>query len=594
MSKIKLQIEITDPKLCPRYSAAVIDLSEYSEKPKKYLSVGDSYLSRVGMRPISRIVDVTNYLMLDTGQPLHAFDYDKFVKVGGVAQPKIIVRAAKNGEKLGLLDGTTIEMSEGDIVITSNDKPVALAGAMGGANTEIDDNTKRIIIESATFNLYNMRGTQFRHGIFSEAITRFTKGQPAALTAPVLNRATEMLAGKVLDMADTYPKPTDNKPVELTVEQINNLLGSDFGFDDIITTLENVGFKVKLSDTVLICKPPYWRTDIHIPEDVIEEVGRLNGYDNIPAVLPKRSFTAVQPDDLGELKSKIRQILSSTGANEVLTYSFVSEKLLEKVGQDPKNSYKITNSISPELQYVRQQIVPSLLEKTYENLKAGYDQFALFELNQVFIKSEGLVEKVPKQFDNLAFVIANGDFYKAKNYLTHLADSLGAKFVFKPSKPFGEESYFESKRSADVFLGDKQIGIVGEIKNSVLKNLKLPVKVTAFEMSTESLATIKKSGVAYQPQSQYPSVERDLTFRVSSDLPYAELENLICQTLLGQKLWSQLVPVSIYQGDDKTTKNISFRLTFASHDKTLTGKEITEIINKITSEAKLKLKAETI
>jgi phenylalanyl-tRNA synthetase beta chain len=636
MSEVKLQITIKDVGLCPRYQAVVMELP--AKLGAKYLSKMTTDIAKAGMRAIDSIVDATNYLMLLTGQPLHAFDYDKLVKVGGREDAHIIVRAAKDGEKMTLLDGKEIAMGEGDIVITSNDVPVALAGAMGGANTAIDENTRRIVVESATFNLYNLRGTQFRHGIFSEAITRFTKGQPAALTDFVIREFINMterdLGLKVIsDVVDAYPKPVKPSVVKITTEQVNGLLGTSFSFDDIITTLENVGFKVKLisgdittgllrsarndtrgarsdksarddsTDGVLVVKAPWWRTDIHIAEDGIEEVGRLNGYDEIPTQLPQRGFASPVPDALGDLKTKIRRILAEAGANEVLTYSFVSEKLLENVGQDPKNSYQIINSISPELQYVRQQIVPNLLEKAQENLRAGYDKFALFEMNQVFSKNAGLTaEKVPEQWDNLGLVIIDSDsesnYYIARKYATDMAAKLGLDIKFVPRKTaFEIAPYFETKRAADLYVGDERVGMVAEIKGSVADKFKLPRGLAAIEMGVDLILDVleksaKKSG--YNSQSRFPSVERDLTFRVISDLEYTELENLLCKNLEERKLWFQLLPISIYQGDDSKTKNISFRLNFADYEKTLTGREIADIMDEIAKKVKKELGGEVI
>jgi len=603
---VKLKVTVDDPRLCPRYQAVVLDGSH--DNPAKYLTEMSVLLAKSGMRPVTPIVDVMNYLMLLSGQPLHAFDYDKLLSVGGKKEAHIIVRAAKKGEKLELLDGKTAVLDPGDIVVTSNNVPIALAGAMGCENTLVDANTRRIGIEAATFSLYNLRCTQFRHGIFSEAITRFTKGQPAGLTDPVINECARILTTeqgmKIVSLkVDTRPKPTKPIIVQVTTEQVNNLLGSEFTFDDIIMTLENVGFKAKLDGDIIKVTVPWWRTDIHIPEDVIEEVGRLSGLDNIPAVLPMRSFSSPTPDELGDLKSEIRQILSSAGANEVLTYSFVSEKLLNSVGQDPKNSYKIINSISPELQYVRQQILPSLFEKSYDNLRAGHDQFVLFEINQVFSKSAGLTkEKVPEQWDNLGFVIvdskAGSNYFVAKEYVTKIATRLGLRVDFNQSeKPPKFATYFEPRRSADLYVAGERIGMVGEIKNSVADKFKLPYGTAAVEIGVDLLLPIVEhaSGQSScQKQSQFPEVNRDITFMVSADLEYAKLENLIHKNLTEQKLWFELAPVSIWQGDDKSTKNISFKLTFASYEKTLNGDEIAGIIDLITKSAKRELKAEVV
>ncbi|MCL2173735.1 phenylalanine--tRNA ligase subunit beta [Candidatus Saccharibacteria bacterium] len=655
---IELDVEITDPKLCPRYQALVLD--GFDDKPSKYLSEMAVLLAKSGMRSINPIVDVTNYLMLLTGQPLHAFDYDKLIAVGchpersegskessrdssSAAQndnAHIIVRAAKKNEKLELLDDKTIELDPGDIVITSNNVPVALAGAMGGKNTEIDESTRRIVIESATFSLYNLRGTQFRHGIFSEAITRFTKGQPPALTDPVLCEAIRTLTNdhgmkSVSEIVDAYPKPVKPPVVKVTTEQVNNLLGSGFTFDDIITTLSNVGFKVTLGSGVIASATkqssairndsglprrsaprndggylkvtaPWWRTDIHIAEDVIEEIGRLNGYDNIPARLPRRDFVSPTPDTLGDLKSKIRQILSEAGANEVLTYSFISEKLLKNVGQDSKNSYKIINSISPELQYIRQMITPSLLEKVSPNIKDKFDEFALFEINQVFDKEFIKFHKDPKDggvpiVENaLGLVLVSdqeGSFYRAKKYAEDLFKALGVDVVFKSVEVQNSWTVpFELKRTADIrdAKTDKILGIVGNYRTTVRRSFKLPDEVAGFEININNLMAAVSGVNDVSKRSDFPEVERDITFRVYSDLEYAKLENLLCKTLTEQNLWFQCVPVSIWQGEDKKTKNISFKLTFASYEKTLNSKEIAGIIDGIADLAKKELRAKVI
>ncbi|MDR1032975.1 MAG: phenylalanine--tRNA ligase subunit beta [Candidatus Nomurabacteria bacterium] len=600
MNEVKLQVTIKDASLCPRYSAAVID--DYKPTSGKYLTNMSVLLARSGMRSISPIVDVTNYLMLLTGQPLHAFDYDKLVKVGGQDKAHIIVRAAKPGEKMTLLDGKEVEMCDGDIVITSNDVPVALAGAMGGANTEIDADTKRIIIESATFSLYNLRGTQFRHGIFSEAITRFTKGQPPALTMPVLERCIKLLGCKAATIVDEYPKSIENPQVKLTVDDTNQLLGTDFDSKKIKTTLENVGFTVSSHGTALQVTAPYWRTDIHIKEDVIEEVGRLIGYDNIPTVLPQRDFAMPKPDVLGSLKSRIRRALSSAGANEVLTYSFVSEKLLENAGQDPKNSYKVVNSVSPELQYTRQSIAPSLLEKAYVNHDDGWSKFALFEINKLSQKKWGKTDEgVPVEKDKVAFVLLDtvdkkADFFTAKTYAEKLFRELGitARYVYIEDDN-ASDIPFEKKRRAKVEDAKTGVclGIVGEFKTAVRRNFGLPSEVAGFELIIDNILSVAPAngGANYQPRSRFPEAKRDITFQTAANLPFTDLENLVRENLSSQGLYYEVTPVSIYQGNDKSTKNLSFSLKFASLSKTLSGDEIAGIMKQVEQAARKELGA---
>ncbi len=577
-----INITITDTSLCPRYSCAIIDMKD-ATATDKYLTHTAVFLAKAGMRSISKIVDVTNVLMLQTGQPLHAFDYDKFIAVGGTKDAKVVVRAAKDGEKLQLLDGKTIECSINDILITSNDTPVALAGAMGGASTEIDASTKRVFLESATFSLYHLRKTQMAHGIFSEAITRFTKGQPAGQTLPVLNAALSELNGKVAAIADEYPNPVENPVITITTADINALLGTTYATDDIATTLRNVGFSVEHRPTgSLLIRTPYWRTDIHIKEDVIEEVGRLKGFDNIPKALPLRPFIGAKCDPLLELKSKIRNILSDKlDAHEILSYSFVNEKLQQTVGEDADDSYKIVNSISPDLQCIRQSIIPSLLEKVYINLKAGYKDFALYEMNQVSKKSYGLNdEKVPVMHHHLALV-ATGDYYQAKALLASFLKNLGISDLafekYDESLP-----YLEPLHSATVHHVS-----LGEIRGGVLKKLKISQPIAAFELDLEELLdSIPAKSAHIEQLSKFPFVDRDLTLKVKTTTVYAQLEDAILSALSAQKdLTYSVVPASIYQKKAET-KNISFKLSFASTKKTLDSTEISDIMEEVVKQVR--------
>ncbi len=582
--KIKLEIE-TDPELCPRYTAIVFE--PVAENVNPYLDYDATLLARAGMRPVNPIVDATNICMLAFGQPLHAFDYDKFVKVGGSKTPKIIVRAAKAGETLELLDGNTIELNPDDIVITSNDVPVALAGAMGGASTAIDDKTKRVILESATFSLYNLRKTQMAHGIFSEAITRFTKGQPTGQTKAVALRFAKKASKylKPLALFDTQKSEPKPAKIELTLTQINSLLGTDFSGDTIKYILENVEFKVKAEGDNIAVIVPFWRTDIHIPEDIIEEVGRLSGFDNVTPVLPLHA--TADPNPLFALKTTIRNTLSARGANEVLTYSFVHGDLMTKVGQNPDNAYKIVNSISPELQHIRQSIVPSLLDKSYGNLRAGHDKFALYEMNQVYPKNLGFDDdKTPQGLPQLGFVFASNkeqsNYYLAKKYLENLLEVLGAKFELAKFTNSATNSYYEPKRSAAIIAGNMTIGYIGEIKGSVAKSFKLSRGIAAFELDLTALLALARDAAAKTFRlSNYPSVSRDLTLTVAGDTAYAELETKIRDAL--KDYIYKLSPVSIYQADGADTKNISFHLEFAHPDKTLTKNEIQDIMDKLES-----------
>ncbi len=556
--KNQIEIEITNPEICSRYTAVVLE--RHGEIKKKYLTWQDTILAKSGMRPVDPIVDATNYLMLLTGQPLHAFDYDKFVAVGNAKEAKIIVRLAKDGEKLTLLDNKEIVLNDNDIVITSNNVPVALAGAMGGASTMIDENTRNIIIESAAFSLYNLRKTQMAHGIFSEAITRFTKGQPAYQTLAVASECAKMLEGgfKVAMVSDAYPKPEKENRVKISTAEINGLLGTEYSNELIKSTLSNVGFTVS-GDENLDIVAPSWRTDIHIKEDIIEEVGRLLGYDNIAPVLPLHGTAT--PNKMLSLKKKIRSILNEYGCNEVLTYSFVSERLLENACLDTKNSYKIVNSISPDLQLVRQSIVPSLLDKAHLNQKIPYDSFALFEMNKIYRKDWGMNEEsVPTEKMSLGFVLAErktvGDaYYKAKNFVEKLLKRFNIEPEFRPLKQMGAECLpFENKRAAEIWVGEEYIGVVGEFKNVVKRNFKLNDYLAGFELNLDKILNLESSVVI--PSSFEIKDKQDLT--ITTKKSYREVYNQVKEKYSD----AEVTPVGIYQPEGVEDKNITFHLEF--------------------------------
>lgn len=609
-----VDVKITDPELCPRYTCAVFELKDNT--PSRYLTEDAVFLAKAGMRAIDPMVDLTNILMLETGQPLHAFDYDKLVAVGGKKDSaKIIVRAARAGEELQLLDGRTITLEDFDIVITSNDIPVALAGAMGGKNTEIDASTRRVVLESATFSLYHLRKTQMAHGIFSEAITRFTKGQPAALCGAVLEDALVWLSVQPLAINESYPAPQKQTVVKITTSEINDLLGTEYTTAEITQTLENVGFKVVsrseqhsfsgpsatddapirescTNGSTLKVTSPAWRTDIHIKEDIIEEVGRLLGYDNIALSLPHKPFVESEIDPVFRFKRQIRQILSHDLAmHELLTYSFVSRDLLAKVGQDPADSYEIVNSISPELQCFRQQIAPSLLDKVRENLKAGHRDFTLYELNQVTAKSAGLdADKVPVLSTHLGIVDLH-DFYHLKAVvLALLRQKLKLDLSYRAITPDSAVAeaypYLEPAHSAELVWRDRSLGAFGEVKAGVLRKFKLEQVVSALELRLDDLANTDPELKIEFKLSKFPAVERDLTLKLAADISYWRVREMLESALQSTKLLFSVAPLSVYQATpDDSTKNLSFHLKFANLDHTLTSTEISAIMDQITVSA---------
>ena len=603
------RITIDDEQLSDRYQAIILSGADGAAQSPLEMQ---TYLARVGVRPINAVVDVTNYLMMVTGQPLHAFDYDKVLAVSG-GDAHIHVRAGRDDEQLELLDGRTVTLSSEDIVIAAGETAIGLAGAMGGANTEIDSSTKTIILESATFNLFNLRATQMRHGIFSEAITRFTKGQPAELTAPVLAWAVELLskhagAKPVAQVAESYPGRRNTEPIVVSIERINHILGSKFTAADAVEILQNVEITVATDDQqTLAVMAPFWRSDIHIPEDVIEEIGRLSGFDSIEPTLPRRDFAAVRPSDFDTFRTRVRKSLVRSGANEVLTYSFVHGDILKKAGQQPQDSYRITNSISPDLQYYRQSIAPSLLGLIHSNIKKGYNQFALFELNKTHSKTAGVNdENVPIETSMICLVLArkspdsNGaPYYMAKRLLDALLASLSVKLSMRPFASEPTDAYaapFEWRRSAQLVdsTTGMVVGIVGEYKASVVRNFKLPAYCAGFELIADQLFTLVQESSSYTPLSRYPSIDRDICFQVESELLYADVIDATNEALRDIDIASNVTPLDIYQADDATTKNITIRIQLTAFDRTLTSEDAAGILAGVTHSVTTKTQAQVI
>ena len=586
-------ITIEDASLSDRFQAIV--LSGVDEKAQSPVQL-QTYLARSGVRPINASVDVSNYLMILTGQPSHTYDYDKVKAIAG-DDFTVRVRLARGEEKLTLLDGKEVTLDEADIVIAAGDTAIGLAGIMGGKSTLVDDSTKNVLLEVATFDLYHMRSSQMRHGIFSEAVTRFTKGIPALLGTPVLKEAVSMLqtytGGRVTSsVVQDYPGTREPITVKIREAQVNDVLGTQFATEDIADLLRNVGFDVRFEELEGVVTVPYWRQDIHITEDVIEEVGRLAGFDTINLTLPHRDFVAVSPSSFDILRSTVRKSLVRAGVNEVLTYSFIHGDIMKKAGQSTDNAYRVVNSISPDLQYYRQSLTPSLLSNIFQNVKTGYESFALFEANKVHQKSDGLTdENVPVERDSIALVITNAKakgaaYYDAKWTLEYALSVLGVIPSYRPLDDQTDAAYapYEPKRSAIVSdsVSGEVLGIVGEFKKSVQKAFKTPEYTAGFEINPHVLAASAAAvGFQYRSLSKYPGTERDICFQVNQSVTYAAIVAPAREVLDSTELITTLHPLDMYQPEEGDVKNITVRIGLTSYDKTMTNDEVTEVVNKV-------------
>ena len=595
------------PDLCPRYMMVAVEGVKIGPSPVWL----QTYLSRVGVRPINNIVDMTNYMMLLTGQPLHAFDYDK-VALNNRAD--IIVRNPAAGEKLTLLDGKTIEPRPDAILICNPNGPIALGGVMGGNNSEIDENTERIIIECANFDMYNIRKTAMEHGLFTDAVTRFNKGQSSWQCPSVLYKAVAMVqelspgakpVGKPVDM---HQPKSHNPTITISASFINERLGLELTVQDMATLLRNVEFIVTTENETLTLAAPFWRTDIEIAEDVVEEIGRLHGYDKLPLDVPRRDITPASKNDTLQLKQSIREELAKAGANEVLTYSFVHGNLFQKVSQNKDLAYGLSNALSPELQYYRTTLTPSLLEKVHANIKAGYDRFALYEIGKIHLKGvfDPLEPDLPKEDNHVGVVIAASEksappgaaYYSARKFLEQLNPGLASRLEPLAGFNFGTDEWakqlaapYQPERSAAIVVNGVVWGVAGEFKRSVVNALKLPEYSAGFEIALETLASDQSR--PYVPLPKFPKVQQDITLKVESRTSYKEVYELLSDQLLNTAhTYASLEPADIYQSkEDPDHKNLTFRYTVAHYQKTLRNEEVNAMLDQAAAAVQAKLSA---
>ena len=604
------------PELVPRFTAIAISGVKVKPSPV-WLQVE---LAKVGLRPINNLVDLTNWYMLLTGQPLHAYDYDKVRALSSSESATLVIRKPKNGEKLKLLNGKEIAPRSEAILIATDKQAIGLGGVMGGSETEVDDSTKNIIIECANFDMYSTRRTSMEHGLFSDAATRFTKGQsplqnPAValkIASSITESSDAKIASQLID--DNHlnevvmSRGSMHEPVTLSADFINTRLGLELTNEQIAQLLENVDFKVEAKGTDITFSAPFWRTDIELPEDIVEEVGRLYGYDELPLTLPRRDLTPARKDPLLEAKQAIRTHLSNVGANEVLTYSFLHSDLLAKVGQDKTKAFEVGNALRPELQYYRISLMPSLLEKVYPNHKAGQDRFALFEIGKVhstdWINDDGL----PREDEYTCLVVSHADklkqassaYYEAKRILSLLC---AAELDFKPlteeALMFPVTKPYEPKRSAMVYLKSTNefLGLVGEFNAKTRRALKLPKYSAGFELDTTKLSSVVSKDVNYVAISRFPKVTQDISLKVDGSLSYQALFNEVSEALNRLKPSDSIIEISpkdIYQGEDKNHKNITLSLNISSYSRTLTDQEVNSLIAESIDVASHKLGIERL
>lgn len=604
-----LDLMITNgaPELVPRFMAVAIKDVEVKPSPLWL----QCQLVAMGGKPINNIVDATNYIMLMTAQPTHAYDYDK------LRGHYLGARLARLGEKVSLLNGKEYELTVDDIVITDGEGVIGLAGIMGGSNTEVSNDTKNIVLECATFDMYALRKTAMRHGVFTDALARFNKGQSPLQNTAVLKRLMSMASGvqasEVFDLkkfSDEFDDYFDGKytPANIDIDSkfINERLGLKLSENDICGLLNNVEIKSHGPEEELdyICiQSPFWRTDLELPEDIVEEVGRLYGFDKLPRELPHRSIKPAPKNPRRELKNAIRQSLSRAGANEILTYSFVHERILKNAEQDVTQAYKLSNALSPDLQYYRLTVLPSLLDKVYANIKSGHNEFALFEIGKGHLKSKGLnKEGLPIENNYIDLVYTSkkdkpgAPFYVAKKIIDNLGKDLGVKFEFEKIVNQIDKQIlapFDIDRSSLIIIDNGDIvGLVGELKQSVIKNFKLPQYISAASIDIDILQKniSKNIGDSYHPLSKFPSTRRDISIEIDSAVSYKDVLNVVKNSL--QKQDDEFISirlVDIYRAKDSSFKTITLNISMTNYNRTLTATDASRIIENINKAVSVKL-----
>ncbi len=593
---------------CPRFMAVVIAGLKVETSPLWL----QSYLSRVGIRPINNIVDVTNYVMQATGQPLHAYDLDKVKNDQAV---ELEIRRANAGEELELLDGSRVKLLDADIVVANRSTALGLGGVMGGANSEISQTTEAIVLECATFDMYSIRRSAMAHGVFSEAVTRFTKGQSPLQNRAVLAYAIDLIkqllpqasiVSEVVDSISDQVKPPAE--VNTRLELINTYLGSPLPPKDMAAMLTNVEFKVSFDDNYLNVTPPFWRTDVLAPEDVIEEIARLKGFTNLIQQLPLRRIAPPSTPHLLLLKQAMRSLLVAGGANELIGYSFIDAKLMQVSGQDTSQAFKLGNALSPQLEYYRTILVPSLLSRLHANHKVGYDRLALFELGKIHRLDCLDEDAMPLEPERLALVVSTipkiaktyydgPAYYQARSYLDFLLGGLGIDTSVVTFDSLAGTSQvnewkdnlklYDSNRSAVLKAGDQIIGVIGEFAFDAKRALKLSEFSAGFELDLEAIHKLRQlSRTTYRPLSKFPSVVQDMTVATDAAMSYQKLVSKLSQQidkLAPKDLDFTVRLIDIYRDEAASSQTLhwTFRFTATSLEQTLTDQLVASLIENI-------------
>ncbi len=581
----QVAVEIRASDLCPRYCASLITGVKIAESPPWL----QHRLLAGGMRPINNIVDITNYVMLEYGQPLHAFDYSL------VRGKRIIVRRAASGEKMTTLDGVERLLSGDMLVIADAERSVAVAGVMGGANSEVAPETTSILLEAASFNPASIHYTGRTLGLPSEACMRFERGISPELTVPALKRATQLMVqlagGKAArGWVDVYPGKRETMPILLSTAEVKRILGIEFSFDRIINVLVSLGFDCqRQSAAEVMVTAPHWRSDIRLTVDLIEEVVRITGYDQIPTTTLSQPIPKQNPEPVIGLKRQMRNKLAGYGFQEIISYSLTSLDMLNKLSPESRPlklmPLRVMNPMTVEQEYLRPNLRTGLLSALSANRKYEEGGIKLFELGRVYLARS---KELPEEREMLCGIL-NGprlemswhgsdrtlDFFDAKGVVEGLLGQFSIAVSFESSS---DES-MHSARQASIVVSGKKVGIVGEFHPRVAENFDISGATYLFEIDLAVLLPFALGNRVFQPIPRFPAVVRDMALVVDDEVAHQRVLDVIKTSPLVERV----ALFDVYSGEQvpKGKKSLAYRITFQSPTQTLTDDEVNRVQQQI-------------
>ncbi len=564
-----------DSELCNRYYVKVIQNVKIKESPLWL----QTRLMEAGVRPINNMVDITNYVMLEYGQPLHAFDLDK------LNSKKIVVRRAENGETIKTIDEEERTLKASDLVIANGKEPIAIAGVMGGMDTEVDENTKTILLESANFNSKSVRLTAKDLALRTEASSRFEKGIDPNLCETAANRVCQLIeeigAGTVVkDHIDIYENIKHEKEIHLRPNRVNKLLGVDLSLEDMKNYLERLDLKVNIDEDNLDVFVPTFRLDLEEEVDLIEEIGRLYGFHNIETKPLVGVLTRGNKPYEKVIEDKANTILQGLGLNQVMTYSFISPKAYDKLNVDKdselRNYIKILNPLGEDYSVMRTTLISNMLNLLGRNFNYGVEECFMYEIGNIFLPMELPIKELPieKKVLNIG-MYGDVDFYDIKEIVEILLSRIGInelEFTREENNPI-----FHPNRTANIMYKNEYIGIVGEIHMDIMEKFEIGKRVYMAELDFSKIIEMACLKKTYTPLPKYPSITRDIAVVVDKDIMVGELEKLIWDNSEG--LIEDVKLFDIYEGEQLKfgKKSVAFTIRYRSFDRTLKDNEVNEI-----------------